>query len=319
MAEQEVRMEATAISGKTAEFQKDFTRVTRDIEASQKIHRESMTYLQGVVRTLKRNKVAVCSLVFILFLILVAVFGPILFPDYQKTDLLHTLQAPSKEHLLGTDELGRDVLTRLIRGTRISLFIGFAAETINLIIGVLYGGIAGFIGGKVDNAMMRVIDVLMSIPQTLVMILMLTVLKRGMGTLILSLTVTGWIGLARLVRGQILAMRENEYVIAARVLGAGKREILLNHLIPNAIGPIIVNYTMSIPGAIGAEAGMSYLGLGISVPEASWGNMLQFGASQFPASLWLFFAPAILFALSMLAFNLLGDGLRDALDPKMRK
>ena len=301
------------------EVKKDFTKIERDIEASQKIQRESLTYAQGVIRSLKANKVAMISLIFIIFLILVAIFGLFLFPDYQKQDLLHTLQAPSKKHILGTDELGRDVLTRLIRGTRVSLFVGFAAETINLVIGVLYGGMAGFLGGKVDNFMMRVIDVLMSIPQTLVMILMLTVLKRGVGTLILSLTITGWIGLARLVRGQILSLRENEYVIAAKVLGASKKDILLNHLIPNAIGPIIVNYTMSIPGAIGAEAGMSYLGLGISVPEASWGNMLQFGASQFPASLWLFFAPAVLFALSMLAFNLLGDGLRDALDPKMRR
>ena len=300
-------------------FVKDFTRVTRDIEASQKIHRESMTYLQGVVRTLKRNKVAMISLGFIIFLLLVAIFGPMIFPDYEKQDLLHTLQKPGAGHLLGTDELGRDVLTRLIRGTRVSLFIGFAAETINLFIGIIYGGIAGFIGGKVDNIMMRIVEVLMSIPQTLVMILMLTILKRGVFTLIFSLTITGWIGLARLVRGQVLALRENEYVVAAKVLGASKKDILLGHLIPNAVGPIIVNYTMSIPGAIGAEAGLSYLGLGISVPEASWGNMLQFGASQFPASLWLFFAPAVLFALAMLAFNLFGDGLRDALDPKMRK
>ena len=311
-------MTAATVHEKDA-FKKDFTRVSRDIEASQRIHRESLTYLQGVVRTLKRNKVAMVSLGFILFLILVAVFGPMLVPDYEKQDLLHVLLPPSPQHILGTDELGREVLARLIRGTRISLFIGFSAETINLVIGVLYGAIAGFLGGKADMIMMRIVDVLMSIPQTLVMILMLTLLKRGVGTLILSLTITGWIGLARIVRGQVLSLRENEYVIAARVLGAGRKDILLGHLIPNAIGPIIVNYTMSIPGAIAAEAGLSYLGLGISVPEASWGNMLQFGASQFPASLWLFFSPAVLFALAMLAFNLFGDGLRDALDPKMRK
>lgn len=310
-------MTAATVHEKNA-FKKDFTRVSRDIEASQRIHRESLTYLQGVVRTLKRNKVAMVSLGFILFLILVAVFGPMLVPDYEKQDLLHVLLPPSPQHILGTDELGREVLARLIRGTRISLFIGFSAETINLVIGVLYGAIAGFLGGKADMIMMRIVDVLMSIPQTLVMILMLTLLKRGVGTLILSLTITGWIGLARIVRGQVLSLRENEYVIAARVLGAGRKDILLGHLIPNAIGPIIVNYTMSIPGAIAAEAGLSYLGLGISVPEASWGNMLQFGASQFPASLWLFFSPAVLFALAMLAFNLFGDGLRDALDPKMR-
>ena len=304
---------------KEEQYRKDFTRIPRDIEASQGIQRKSLTYFQGAVRTLRQNKVAMVSFIFIIFLILVAVFGPIFFPDYQKQDLLHTLQAPSKGHILGTDELGRDVLTRLIRGTRTSLFIGFTAETINLVAGMLYGGIAGFLGGRVDNIMMRIVDVLMSVPQMLIMILMLTVLKRGTGTLILSLTVTGWIGLARLVRGQILSLRENEYAQAARVLGAGKREILLNHLLPNAIGPIIVNYTMSIPGAIGAEAGLSYLGLGISVPEASWGNMLQFGSSQFPSSLWLFFAPAAVFAMAMLAFNLFGDGLRDALDPRMRR
>lgn len=300
-------------------FVKDFTRVPKDIEASQKINRTSLSYSQGVIRTLKQNKVAMVSLGFIILLILVAIIGPIILPDYQKQDLLSTLQKPSSEHLLGTDEVGRDVLTRLVRGTRISLAIGFIAETINLIIGMLYGGISGFAGGKVDNIMMRIIDVLMSVPQILIMILILTVFNKGIVTLIFSLCMTGWIGLARLVRGQVLSLRENEYALAAKVMGAGKWEILKTHLLPNTIGPIIVNYTMSIPGAIGAEAGLSYLGLGISVPEASWGNMLQIGANQFPGSLWLFFAPAILFALSMLAFNLFGDGLRDALDPKMRR
>lgn len=312
-------MAVTIAANEQTKITKDFTKVARDIDASQKIYGKSLTYTQDVIRSLRRNKVAMVSLFFIIFLIIVAIFGPIIFPDYQKQDLLNMLQPPSAKHPLGTDELGRDVLTRLIRGTRVSLFIGFAAETINLVIGVIYGGIAGFSGGKTDNIMMRIVDVVMSVPQTLVMILMLTVLKRGMGTLILSLTITGWIGLARIVRGQILSLRENEYALAAKALGASKREILFNHLIPNTVGPIIVNYTMSIPGAIGAEAGMSYLGLGISVPEASWGNMLQFGASQFPSSLWLFFAPAVMFALAMLAFNLFGDGLRDALDPKTRR
>ena len=289
-------METASHAAGEQAFRKDFTRVPRDIAASQRISRQPLTYFQSVRRTFRQNRTAMASLIFILFLVMVAVFGPIIFPDYEKQDLLHTLQPPSAAHPLGTDELGRDVLTRLIRGTRISLFVGFVAETINLVIGILYGGIAGFLGGKTDNLMMRIVDVLMSVPQMLIMILMLTVLKRGIGTLILSLTATGWIGMARLVRGQIMTLRENEYAVAAKVMGAGKREILMNHLLPNTIGPIIVNYTMSIPGAIGAEAGMSYLGLGISVPEASWGNMLQFGASQFPASLWLFFSPAALFS-----------------------
>ena len=158
---------------------KDYTRVPRNPEASQQIHRISLTYFQGVVRTLRQNRTAMVSLAFILFLILVAIIGPIILPDYQKQDLLHTLQPPSAKHLLGTDELGRDVLTRLVRGTRTSLMIGFVAETINLIVGMLYGGIAGFLGGKADNIMMRIVDVLMSIPQMLIMILMLTVPSIG--------------------------------------------------------------------------------------------------------------------------------------------
>ena len=300
-------------------FVKDFTRIPKDIKASQKINRISLTYTQGVIRTLKQNKIAMISLGFIVFIVLIAIIGPFILPGYQKEDLLHTLEPYSREHWFGTDDLGRDVLTRLVRGTRISLIIGFVAETINLIIGILYGGIAGYLGGKVDMVFMRIIDVIVSIPQMIIMILLLTVFRGSVGTLLLALCLTGWTGLARLVRGQVLALRENEYAMAAQVLGAGRWKILRTHLLPNTIGPILVNYTMSVPGAIGAEAYLSYLGLGIAIPEASWGNLLQLGANQFPSSLWLFFTPAIMFALTMLAFNLFGDGLRDALDPQMRR
>ncbi len=300
-------------------FVKDFTRIPKDIKASQKINRISLTYMQGVIRTLKQNKVAMISLGFIIFIILIAIIGPFILPGYQKEDLLHTLEAPSVEHWFGTDILGRDVLTRLVRGTRISLIIGFVAETINLMIGTIYGGIAGYLGGKVDMVLMRIIDVIVSIPQMIIMILLLTVFNGSVGTLLLALCLTGWTGLARLVRGQVLALRENEYAMAAQVLGASKWKILQIHLLPNTVGPILVNYTMSVPSAIGAEAYLSYLGLGIAIPEASWGNLLQLGANQFPGSLWLFFTPAIVFALTMLAFNLFGDGLRDALDPQMRR
>ncbi len=300
-------------------FEKDFTPVPRDLKSSQKINRISLSYWQGTMRTLRQNKTAMISLAFIIFIVLVAIFGPMILPNYQQEDLLHTLEAPSLEHLLGTDNLGRDVLTRLVRGTRTSLIIGFVAETINVVVGTIYGGIAGYLGGKVDMIMMRIVDVIVSIPQMIIMILLLTVLSGSVGTLLIALCITGWTGLARLVRGQILALRENEYVMASQVLGASKWDILCNHLIPNTVGPILVNYTMSIPSAIGAEAYLSYLGLGISIPEASWGNLLSLGSSQFPGSLWLFFAPAVVFALTMLAFNLFGDGLRDALDPKMRR
>ena len=234
--------------------------------------------------------------------------------------------SPSKAHWLGTDTNGMDMLTRLMYGGRVSLIIGFIVVFIEALLGIILGGVSGYFGGWVDNLIMRIVDIFYCIP-SLPLIIILGAAMDAMKLdpqirmlyLMLILGFLGWPGIARMVRGQILSLRENEYAVAAKVLGAGKREILFNHLLPNTVGPIIVNYTMSIPGAIAAEAGMSYLGLGISVPEASWGNMLQFGASQFPATLWLFFAPAVLFALSMLAFNLLGDGLRDALDPKMRR
>ncbi len=300
-------------------FEKDFTPGPRELKSSQTINRISLSYWQGAIRTLRQNKTAMISLAFIIFIVLVAIFGPMILPNYQQEDLLHTLEAPSLEHLMGKDNLGRDVLTRRVRGTRTSLIIGFVAETINVVVGTIYGGIAGYLGGKVDMIMMRIVDVIVSIPQMIIMILLLTVLSGSVGTLLIALCITGWTGLARLVRGQILARRENEYVMASQVLGASKWDILCNHLIPNTVGPILVNYTMSIPSAIGAEAYLSYLGLGISIPEASWGNLLSLGSSQFPGSLWLFFAPAVVFALTMLAFNLFGDGLRDALDPKMRR
>ncbi|MDR0999447.1 MAG: ABC transporter permease [Clostridiales bacterium] len=308
-----------AVQTSISEGNKDFSRIPKDIGSSQKINRVSLTYAQGVMRTLKQNSLAMISLAFIAFIVLVAIVGPMILPDYQKQDLLHALEAQSGAHWFGTDTLGRDVLTRLVRGTRISLSIGFIAETINLVIGIIIGGISGYMGGKADMFIMRVIDIVVSIPQMIIMILLLTVMKGSVGTLLIALCVTGWTGLARLVRGQVLSLRENEYAMAAQVLGASKWRILKTHLIPNCIGPILVNYTMSVPGAIGAEAYLSYLGLGISIPEASWGNLLQMGTDQFPGALWLFFTPAIVFALTMLAFNLLGDGLRDALDPQMRR
>ena len=313
---------APASTGKPAEekpFVKDFTPVPKDLEASGRINRKSLTYWQGALMTLRRNHAAMGGLIFIILVVLIGIIGPILYPDYMKTNMLQTLQPPSERHLLGTDLLGRDTFTRLLWGTRTSLLIGFIAETINLFIGIIYGGISGFAGGKTDVIMMRIIDVLVAVPQMIILILLQTVLSNGVGTLIFSLCITGWTGLARMVRGQVMALRESEYVSAALVLGASKWEVLKNHLLPNTVGPILVNYSMSIPGAIGAEAFLSYIGLGIPVPAASWGNMLQEGAAQFPGSLWLFFSPAILFGLFMLAFNLFGDGLRDALDPKMRR
>ncbi|MBQ4100958.1 MAG: ABC transporter permease [Oscillospiraceae bacterium] len=302
------------------EITKDsFTPIPKNIESSQQLLRPSLTYWQDAWRRLKLNKVAMVSMYFLIVIVLIAFIGPIIFPDFKTQDLLNTFAPPSAEHWFGTDELGRDVFARVLRGSRVSLTIGITVSAINVVIGVLYGGISGYIGGVVDDIMMRIIDVLITIPELIIMILLLTVMQPGVGTLILAMSITGWTSMARLMRGQVLQIRESEYVLASRVLGAGKFWIIVKHLIPNALGPIIVRLTMSIPSIIFTEAFLSYIGLGIRVPEASWGNLAEAGAAQFPNYLWMFFIPAVLICLTMLAFNMFGDGLRDALDPKMRK
>ncbi|MDR1204749.1 MAG: ABC transporter permease [Peptococcaceae bacterium] len=297
----------------------DFTPIPKNIEESNRSVRVFVSYGKDAWNRLKKNKVAVASLVFIIFVILFGFAGSVFFPNYTKQNLLNTFAPPGSPGApLGTDELGRDLLSRLVRGTKISISIGLTVATINIIIGSVYGGIAGYFGGAADMIMMRIVDIVISIPEMIILILLLTIISKGMPTLILALCLTGWTGTARLVRGQVLQLREQEYILSARVLGAGKFFIILRHLLPNAIDPIIVRFAMSIPGVIFAEAFLSYIGLGVSIPDASWGNLAQVGSNQFPNYLWLFFMPATLFSLTMLAFNLLGDGLRDALDPKQR-
>jgi oligopeptide transport system permease protein len=297
----------------------DFTPVPKDIAESNRSPRAQVSFGKDAWERLKRNRVAVASLAFIALVALFGFAGSLAFPNYTKQNLMNTFAPPGSPGApLGTDDLGRDLLSRLARGTKISLSIGLIVATINIAVGSLYGGISGYCGGAVDMAMMRFVDIVISIPEMIILILLLTVASSGMPTLILALCLTGWTGTSRLVRGQVLQLREQEFVLAARVLGAGRR-IIVRHLLPNAIGPIIVRFAMSIPGVIFAEAFLSYIGLGIAIPDASWGNMAQVGANQFPNYLWMFFMPAILFSLTMLAFNLLGDGLRDALDPKQRR
>lgn len=301
------------------ELKKDFTVIGKDLEANQAVARPSLTYWQDAWRRFRENKLAVVSLIFLVLVILYSIIGSWFFPDYKSQSLMNTYQPPGKDFWFGTDELGRDLFARLIRGTKISLFIGLIVSVINMIIGIIFGGICGYYGGKVDMVLMRIIEILMVVPDMLVMILLLNVMRGNVGTLIFALCLTGWTDVAQLVRGQVMQLKQNEYVLAARVLGADSLTILKQHLIPNMIGPLIIKFSMNVPGVIFAEASLSYLGLGVKIPEASWGNLAQVGANNFPAYLWLFFIPASLFALTMLAFNLIGDGLRDALDPKLRR
>ena len=225
----------------------------------------------------------------------------------------------NRSYVLGTDMLGRDLLTRLMYGARISLTVAFIAAFINLVIGILYGGIAGYLGGTVDMIMMRIVDTISTIPLTLYVILIMVILDSGFLSIIVALSSVYWVSMARVVRGQILVLKEQEFVMAARSIGTSSFNIVARHLIPNCLGPIIVTATMLIPTAIFVEAFMSFIGLGVSAPMASWGTMCNDALETMRSVPHQLFAPAFAICLTMFAFNFIGDGLRDALDPKLRK
>jgi oligopeptide transport system permease protein len=278
-----------------------------------------LSYWQDVRHRLLSNSVARCGALLLFGLLLFAICGPWMSPyTYYDTHLSLKNHPPSAQFWFGTDELGRDLFTRIWWGARISLSVGIAASCIDLVIGVLFGALAGFAGGKIDELMMRIADILYSIPYLLVVILLMVLIGSGFCSILLALTVTGWIHMARIVRGQILLLKELEFVQAATALGATPWRIILRHLIPNTLGPIIVTLTLTIPTAIFAEAFLSFLGLGIQAPVASWGTMASDGLPAMRYFPWRLFFPAAFISLTMLSFNLLGDGLRDALDPRLK-
>jgi oligopeptide transport system permease protein len=226
----------------------------------------------------------------------------------------------NKTFVLGSDNLGRDVLTRAMYGARISLTVALVATLVNLIIGVAYGAISGFEGGKMDNIMMRIVDIIDSIPLLLYVILLMVLINdRGLWTIVITLGTVYWVGMARLVRGQVLGLKEQEYVLAARTIGVKRSKIITRHLIPNAMGPILVAMTMMIPTAVFTESFLSFIGLGISAPQASWGTLANDALSALSIYPFQLLVPSLAIAFTMLAFNFLGDGLRSALDPRLRK
>jgi oligopeptide transport system permease protein len=272
-----------------------------------------------VWRRFARNRLAVISLAFIVLEIFVAVFAEQLAPyDPLVGDYAATWEMPSARHWLGTDDLGRDLLTRLIYGARISISIGILSQIIIAAIGVPIGALAGLTGGWFDFVLMRLVEILSSIPMLFFYILLLIALGGGFQNILLALAVTGWIGIARLVRGQVLTLRQTDYVRAARAMGATNSQILWKHILPNSLTPVIVSLALGIPGAMFAEAGLSFIGLGIAPPTPSWGQMIGRYQTYIQTYWHLTVFPALVLALTMLAYIYVGDGLQEALDPSVR-
>ncbi|KAA0840057.1 ABC transporter permease [Bacillus paralicheniformis] len=291
-----------------------------DHSEAEKISKKNLSFWTDVFLRFKENKLALFGLVVLILIALMAIFAPVFSSfQYEETDLTNANQPPSGEHWFGTDDLGRDVFVRTWVGARISLTIGLAAALIDVLIGVIWGAISGIRGGRTDEIMMRIADVLWAIPSLLMTILLLVVMGKGLVTMIVAMVITGWINMARIVRGQVLQLKNQEFVLASRTLGAKNSRIIRKHLLPNIMSPILVTMTLTVPTAIFYEAFLSYLGLGVPQPLASWGTMATDGVQGLEYYPWRLFFPATFICLTMFAFNVIGDGLRDALDPKLRK
>jgi oligopeptide transport system permease protein len=269
---------------------------------------------------LRRNHLAVFGGVVLITLTLLCVIGPWFSPyGYEDTDLQITFSPPSGAHWLGTDQLGRDLLTRLMFGGRISLMVGLVATFVALTIGVSYGAISGYAGGKIDRLMMRIVDILYALPFTIFVILLMVFFGRNIVLLFVAIGAVEWLTMARIVRSQIMSLKRMEFIEAARSLGLSSSRILFRHMIPNILGPIIVYTTLTIPGVMLLEAFLSFLGLGVQPPMSSWGVLIKDGAERMEEYPWLLLFPGTVFSLTLFSLNFLGDGLRDALDVRGAK
>jgi oligopeptide transport system permease protein len=279
-----------------------------------------------VLWSLRRNRAATLGALFLLAVVLVSVFAPLVAPwSPDAQDTRNVLAPPSAAHWLGTDRLGRDLLSRLIQGARVSIAVGVAVGFAGLLLGSVYGGISGWLGGGIDNAMMRAVDVAYAFPSLLLMIALMEAFKaipalsQGLPGIIMALTIVAWVSVARLARGIVLQLREEPYVESARALGARGGRILIRHLLPNAVGPLLVILTYRIPMAILAESTLSFIGLGVPPPFASWGTLAYDGWTALLGYPHLLVSPALAIFFTILAFNVVGDGLRDAVDPTLRR
>ncbi len=269
---------------------------------------------------LKENKGSVVSLVVLLVIVALALLGPLMTHfTYYGTDYKATFRSPGALHWFGTDKFGRDQWARVWYGTRISLLIAVVAAALDLVVGVGYGAVSALFGGKVDAVMQRIIEVLIGIPNLIVVILLMMVMKAGILTLVVAMSISGWVNMARLVRAEILKLKDQEFILAARILGTSRRHIILRHMIPNTAGIIVINTMLTIPSAIFTEAFLSFIGIGLAEPKASLGVLINSGFQVLSSHAYLLFIPSVVLVLIMVCFSILGDGLRDAFDPRMRK
>ncbi|MBN2654189.1 MAG: ABC transporter permease [Nitrospirae bacterium] len=271
-------------------------------------------------RRFRKNRLALAGLIVILTLSAAAIFAPVISPyEPTKIDVYNVLSLPSISHPLGTDELGRDVLSRMIWGSRASLKVGFIAVGIAIVIGTLVGAIAGFYGGRIDSLLMRFVDIMLAFPSFFLILAIIAIVEPSISTIMIVIGITGWMDVSRLVRSEFLTLKERDFIAAAKVAGAGDARIIFKHILPNAMSPVFVAATFGIAGAILTESGLSFLGLGVQPPEPSWGNILTSGKNNLTVAWWLSVYPGLAILITVLSYNLIGEGLRDSLDPRLWK
>tara|TARA_B100000579_G_scaffold151758_1_gene123317 strand:- start:888 stop:1745 length:858 start_codon:yes stop_codon:yes gene_type:complete len=277
---------------------------------------DSSLFKAALIR-LTTNKLSLLSLIYITLLVFIALITPFVAPyDYADQNLALGASPPSSDHLLGTDTLGRDLLTRMMYGSRISLMVGFLATSVALVIGVIWGTIAGSTGGKTDAIMMRIVDTLYGIPFIILIILLMVIFGRNLILLFLAIGAVEWLTMARIVRSQVLNLSKQEFILSAQAMGVRKINIIFRHLIPNAMGPVIVYATLTVPQIMLLESFLSFLGLGVQPPLSSWGLLIRDGAVSMEEYWWLLIFPSLAFSLTLFSLNFIGDGLRDAIDPR---
>ena len=271
-------------------------------------------------RALRRNRLALIGGVVVVILVVLAIFAPIVAPwDPNRPDVKKILIDPSPSHPLGTDQLGRDVLSRMLHGARVSLAVGFVSVGIATAIGIVLGALAGYNGGSVDAFIMRLVDLMLVFPRVFLLLAVLAFLRPSIWTIMAVIGLTGWMGVTRLVRAEFLALKEREFVVWSQAIGASGYRVVWRHILPNAMAPVLVAMTLGIPAAILTESGLSFLGLGVQPPYATWGNILNEGKDTIEIGWWLSFYPGVAILVTVLSYNLLGEGIRDALDPRLRQ